>query len=195
MLSRTAIEPESRNACAPRLDIPLWKRCDTYKDKFLNWWMGLEFLAHVSSRRRTSDEPWQSQPATPCSSVTLYRLVSDLVRTIKGQSIAWDADLATASGAATTQRLEYPGAFEAASIATWPRNSPKTFRTIGCVLRISRLAAVVQDPKKNRRASCGSLPGICPGSLAGCIGFDVASSTARRCDSTPLFNREYGVLL
>jgi len=149
MLSRTTIEPESRErlrACIRHYRFG--SDADTYKDKFLNWWMGLEFLAHVSH-----GENLGRTVAVHASDALLqrylYRLVSDLVRTIKGQSIAWDGDLATASGAAMLNELEYPGALKLLQSQPLAEKLAKSFPDNPvAALRISRLAAVLQDPQK-----------------------------------------------
>ena len=148
MLSRSAIEPESceRLRAAIR-HYRFGSDAETYKDKFLNWWMGLEFLAHVTEgerigqtvARHASDALFQRY---------LYRLVSDLVRTLKEQSIVWDNDLATASDAATLNELEYPSALKllqsqplAAKLANGFPDNPVA------AMRINRLAGILQDPK------------------------------------------------
>jgi hypothetical protein len=72
-----------------------------------------------------------------------------LVRTLKEQSIAWDNELATASEATTLSDLEYPGALKllqtqplAGKLANGFPDNPVA------ALRINRLAATLQDPKK-----------------------------------------------
>ncbi|MEI6077566.1 MAG: hypothetical protein WCS94_18440, partial [Verrucomicrobiota bacterium] len=111
-LSRGTVEPESRERVEAAIrHYRFGSDADTYKDKFLNWWMGLEFLAHVSDGERIGQTV-----ARHASDALLqryfYRLVSDAVRTIKAQEIEWDADLIAGSGAATLNDLEYPGALK-----------------------------------------------------------------------------------
>ena len=153
MFSRTTIEPESRERLRAAIrHYRFGSDADTYKDKFLNWWMGLEFLSYVSNDGyigrtvaiHASDSLLQRY---------LYRLVSDLVRTLKGQNIAWDADLAAGSGAATLNDLEYSGALkllQAQPLATKLANSFPSNPV--ATLRIGRLAEVLQDPKKTADA-------------------------------------------
>jgi len=149
MMNRTAIEPESRERLRAAIrHYRFGSDADTYTDKFLNWWMGLEFLSYVGNDGfigrtvaiHASDALLQRY---------LYRLVSDLVRTLKGQNIAWDADLVAASGAATLNDLEYSGALKllqaqplAVKLASSFPNNPVA------AVRIGRLAAALQDPKK-----------------------------------------------
>jgi len=92
MLSRTAIEPEFTGTPARALrHYRFGNDADTYKDKFLNWWM----WASSSWRTSVTAMNYRRTVAVHASDALLqrylYRLVSDLVRTIKGQSIAWDA--------------------------------------------------------------------------------------------------------
>ena len=49
MLARPTVETETRERLRAAIrHYRFGSDSDTYKDKFLNWWMGLEFLAHVS---------------------------------------------------------------------------------------------------------------------------------------------------
>ncbi|MBI4023966.1 MAG: hypothetical protein HY360_03235 [Verrucomicrobia bacterium] len=121
---------------------------DSYKDKFLNWWMGLEFLTHVTQgemigrtvSRHVSDALLQRY---------LYRLVWDLVHTLQDHSTPWPADLATESETATLAELKASGAVKllrsqphAEKLAlSFPDNPVAAFH-------IRRLSAVLQDPKK-----------------------------------------------
>jgi hypothetical protein len=152
-LGRNTVEPESRERLEAAIrHYRFGSDADTYKDKFLNWWMGLEFLSHVtegdrigqSVARHASDALLQRY---------LYRLVSDAVGTIKSQEIAWDADLIAGSGAATLNDLEYAGALkllQAPGLVTklaggFPNNPV-------AAMRIEQLAATLQDPKKTAEA-------------------------------------------
>jgi hypothetical protein len=152
-LGRNTVEPESRERLEAAIrHYRFGSDADTYKDKFLNWWMGLEFLSHVtegdrigqSVARHASDALLQRY---------LYRLVSDAVGTIKSQEIAWDADLIAGSGAATLNDLEYAGALkllQAPGLVTklaggFPNNPV-------AAMRIEQLAARLQDPKKTAEA-------------------------------------------
>jgi hypothetical protein len=78
-----------------------------------------------------------------------YRLVSDTVRTLKAQEIAWDADLIAGSGAATLNDLEYPGALKMLQMPALVTKLAGGFpdNPVGA-MRIERLAATLQDPKK-----------------------------------------------
>lgn len=148
-LGRTSIDPESRERVEAAIrHYRFGSDADTYKDKFLNWWMGLEFLTHVSDGERIGQTV-----ARHASDALLqryfYRLVSDAVRTIKAQEIVWDADLIAGSDAATLNELEYPAALKilqtpalvAKLTASFPNNPV-------AVMRIEQLAATLQDPKK-----------------------------------------------
>ena len=156
-LGRNTVEPESRERLEAAIrHYRFGSDADTYKDKFLNWWMGLEFLSHVtegdrigqSVARHASDALLQRY---------LYRLVSDAVGTIKSQEIAWDPDLIAGSGAATLNDLEYVGALkllQAPSLVTklasgFPNNPV-------AAMRIEQLAAMLQDPEENRRGFGGA---------------------------------------
>ena len=152
-LGRNTVEPESRERLEAAIrHYRFGSDADTYKDKFLNWWMGLEFLSHVtegdrigqSVARHASDALLQRY---------LYRLVSDAVGTIKAQEIAWDADLIAGSGAATLNDLEYVGALKllqapglVTKLASGFPNNPVA------AMRIEQLAARLQDPKKTAEA-------------------------------------------
>jgi hypothetical protein len=153
LMKRSSVDAESRERLQAAIrHYRFGSDAETYKDKFLNWWMGLEFLSYVNSdgyigrtvAAHTSDALLQRY---------LYRLVSDLVRTIKSQEIAWDADLAAASGVATLNDLEYPGALkllQAQPMATKLVNSFPNNPI--AALRIGRLATILQDPKKTADA-------------------------------------------
>jgi hypothetical protein len=152
-LGRTTVEPESRERVEAAIrHYRFGSDADTYKDKFLNWWMGLEFLAHVTDGDRIGQTV-----ARHANDALLqryfYRLVSDIVRTIKAQEIAWDADLIAGSGAATLNDLEYPGALKVlqapalvTKLAAGFPNNPVA------AMRIEQLAATLQDPKKTADA-------------------------------------------
>jgi len=105
-------------------------------------------------------------------------------------------DLATASARNTQRNWKYPGALKRFNRNLWPRNSPKTFRTIRCaVLRISRFAAVVQDPKKTAELLAAHYR-----HLLWQLGPAVSDSMLHRprlggAIQTPAVHREYGVLL
>jgi len=153
MLSRTTIEPESRERLRAAIrHYRFGSDADTYNDKFLNWWMGLEFLSYVNPDGyigrtvaiHTSDALLQPY---------LYRLVGDLLRTLKGQNIGWEADLIGVSGAATLNELEYSGALKLLQaqpmvvklVNSFPNNPI-------AALRIGRIATILQDPKKTADA-------------------------------------------
>lgn len=148
-LNRAVIEPESHQRLRAAIrHYRFGSDAETFKDKFLNWWMGLEFLAHVTEGEKIG-QTVARHASDALSQRYLYRLVSDLVRTLKTQPIVWDNDLATASGAATLNELEYHGALKllqsqplAAKLASSFPDNP-----VGA-MRINRLAGVFQDPKK-----------------------------------------------
>jgi hypothetical protein len=149
MLNRATIEPESRERLRAAIrHYRFGSDAETYKDKFLNWWMGLEFLAHASQGENIG-RTVAIHASDALLQRYLYRLVGDLVRTIKSQSIAWDADLATASGAATLNELEYPGALKLLQSQPMAERLARSFPDNPvAALRINRLAAALQDPKK-----------------------------------------------
>jgi hypothetical protein len=152
-LSRGTVEPESRERVEAAIrHYRFGSDADTYKDKFLNWWMGLEFLAHVSDGERIG-QTVARHASDALVQRYFYRLVSDAVRTIKAQEIAWDADLIAGSGSATLNELEYDGAlkvFRSPALVTkltagFPNNPV-------AVMRLEHLATTLQDPKKTADA-------------------------------------------
>ncbi|HQH27664.1 MAG TPA: hypothetical protein PLP17_09740, partial [Oligoflexia bacterium] len=148
-LSRITVEPESRERMEAAIrHYRFGSDADTYKDKFLNWWMGVEFLSHVTEGDRIG-QTVARHASDGLLQRYLYRLVSDTVRTLKAQGIAWDADLIAGSGAATLNELGYAGALKvlqtpalAAKLAAGFPSNPVA------AMRIGQLAANLQDPKK-----------------------------------------------
>lgn len=65
-----------------------------YKDKFLNWWMGLEALAHVGRGKGIGHEVRQNVSRAMIQGY-LLRMVQDLLGTLKYCNIAWPSELAS----------------------------------------------------------------------------------------------------
>jgi len=152
-LGRSTIESESRERMEAAIrHYRFGSDADTYKDKFLNWWMGLEFLAHVTEGERIGQTVGR-HASDALLQRYFYRLVSDTVRTIKAQEIAWDADLIAGSGAATLTELEYPGALKVLQTPALVTKLAGCFPNNPVVaMRIEQLAATLQDPKKTADA-------------------------------------------
>jgi hypothetical protein len=73
------------------------KDSESYKDKFLNWWMGLEALAYVS-RGKGIGETVMFNVGHAMTQGYLFRLLRDLATTLKYCKIAWPQELANCSG-------------------------------------------------------------------------------------------------
>jgi hypothetical protein len=153
VLERKSIEPESRERLRAAIrHYRLGSDAETYKDKFLNWWMGLEFLSYVGADGfigrtvavHTSDALLQRY---------LYRFISDLVRTLKGHKIAWTNDLANDSGAPTLEELDYPRALKLIESPVHSETLANSFPDNPVArIRIRRLAAKLQGPVKTADA-------------------------------------------
>ena len=148
-LSRTGIEQESRERLRAAVRHYRFGRdADSYKDKFLNWWMGLEFLAYAAHGdtightviRHTSDALLQRY---------LYRLIGDLLRTMKEHKIEWTADFQTQSGFPNLDDLNPAGLL---SLLQVPQHATKLAQSFPdhpvAAFRITRLADQLQDAKK-----------------------------------------------
>jgi hypothetical protein len=147
ILARPGIQPESRERLRAGLrHFRIGSDADTYKDKFLSWWMGLEFLAHVGVEGNIGPTV-ASHVSDTLVQRYLYKFVSDLVRTLNGQKVVWSEDLAQLSGAATLDDLDHPKCLtilhsqhgSETLAAAFPRN-PVAAR------RIRRLAEMLQNP-------------------------------------------------
>jgi hypothetical protein len=153
ILARPSIRPESHECLRAGLrHFRIGSDADTYKDKFLSWWMGLEFLAYVGAGGNIGPTV-ANHVGDALVQRYLYKFVSDLVRTLKGQKVAWSEDLAQLSSAATLDDLDHPKCLTilqsqhgSETLATaFPRN-PVAAR------RIRRLAEMLQNPLKTADA-------------------------------------------
>ena len=75
-----------------------------YKDKFLNWWMGLEALAHVGRGKGIGPEV-QHNVSRAMIKDYLLRTVRDLLVTLKYCRVDWSEDLARQSGCANLKEV------------------------------------------------------------------------------------------
>jgi hypothetical protein len=149
VLERSSIEQESRERLRAAVRHYRFGRdADSYKDKFLNWWMGLEFLAFTSHGesigqtvvRHASDALVQRY---------LYRLLGDLLRTLKEHKIAWSPDFSETSGCRQLDDLTSAGLLDLLQAATCVEQLAQTFSDNPvAAFRIRRLADHLQDPKK-----------------------------------------------
>lgn len=149
MLERSTVEPETRERLRAAIrHFRFGSDADAYKDKFLNWWMGLEFLAHVTEgesigqtvARHASDSLLQRY---------LYRLVGDVTRTLQNQSINWDASLVAATGANELSELDHPGTLKLLQSPALTQQIIQGFADNPvAALRIGRLATTFREPKK-----------------------------------------------
>ncbi|MEI8020971.1 MAG: hypothetical protein WCH39_22390 [Schlesneria sp.] len=80
---------------------------ESYSDKFLNWWMGLEALANVDGEYigRTVTRNVSHAMLTGY----LFRLLRDLLTTLKYIDIKWESDWKAVSGADSVRGLNVPG--------------------------------------------------------------------------------------
>ena len=125
---------------------------DAYKDKFLNWWMGLEFLAYASHGENIG-RTVAVHASDALLQRYLYRLLGDLTRTLKAHAITWDNDLATGSGAAILDDLRHPGTLKLLQSATLAEKLASSFSENPVVgFRIRRLATILQHPTKTAEA-------------------------------------------
>lgn len=79
-----------------------------YKDKFLNWWMGLEALAHVG-RGKGIGLQVQHNVSRAMLKDYLSRTVRDLLATLKYLKVEWTDNLATRSGCESLAALSVGG--------------------------------------------------------------------------------------
>lgn len=70
---------------------------ESYKDKFLNWWMGIESLAHVIEGEKIGATAVRH--ASDCLLQRyLFRSLGDFLHTLKENKIPWHPDMATETG-------------------------------------------------------------------------------------------------
>ena len=70
------------------------RNSEGYKDKFLNWWMGLEALTHVGRGKGIGHEVRKNVSRAMIQGY-LFRMVRDLLGTLKHCKITWPNELAT----------------------------------------------------------------------------------------------------
>lgn len=149
VLGRSSIEQESRERLRAAVRHYRFGRdADSYKDKFLNWWMGLEFLASPSP-----GEPIGTAVVRHCSDALvqryLYRLVGDLLQTVKEQNIIWQDDFATVTGTSALHSLESGGLLKILQSPAQAQQLAQQFpENPVAVRRIKRIAEQLQDPIK-----------------------------------------------
>ncbi|MFZ4484818.1 MAG: hypothetical protein ACOYOL_12670, partial [Chthoniobacterales bacterium] len=153
ILASGSIQPESRERLRAGLrHFRIGSDADTYNDKFLSWWMGLEFLAYVGADGNIG--PTVSTHASDALIQRyLYKFVSDLVRTLKGRKIAWPSELTQISGAATLEELDHPKGVTILQSQQGSETLAGAFpRNPVAARRIRRLAEMLQDPQKTADA-------------------------------------------
>ncbi len=149
VLERGSIEPETRERIRAAIRHYRFGRdADSYKDKFLNWWMGLEFLAHVS-QGESIGRTVVRHAGDALLLRYLYRLLNDLLSTLKQQRVPWSQDLASASGCAELRDLK------AAELLRLLQSPPAADILAGsfpehpvATYRLRRLATVLQEAGK-----------------------------------------------
>ena len=84
---------------------------ESYKDKFLNWWMGLESLAHTGDGGQIG--PTVIRHASDCLLQRyLFRHVTDFLHTLRDSAVAWHPDMATETGRSGFAHLQLPDALK-----------------------------------------------------------------------------------
>jgi hypothetical protein len=149
MLARSNVEAETGERLRAAIrHYRFGSDADAYKDKFLNWWMGLEFLAYASHGENIG-RTVAVHASDALLQRYLYRLLGDLTRTLKAHAITWDNDLATGSGAAILDDLRHPGTLKLLQSATLAEKLASSFSENPVVgFRIRRLATILQHPTK-----------------------------------------------
>jgi hypothetical protein len=149
-LSRPSLDPETGERLSAAIrHYRLGSDAESYKDKFLNWWMGLEYLTRVGGSQKLGVEVIESTTAVLLQRY-LYRLVVDLLNTIKPDAIAWGPELVAESGCGDLKALEanqllkvLQSAKHSAILAgSFPQNPVTAFR-------VNRLASALQTPAKS----------------------------------------------
>jgi hypothetical protein len=109
MLARKDIDDVSRERLASAIRHYRFGRdADGYKDKFLNWWMGLEILAGVARRDGGIGPTVIHNASHVLVQSYLFRLLRDLLATLKYLKVTWPADVAAVTGCATLNELNSP---------------------------------------------------------------------------------------
>jgi hypothetical protein len=149
VLSRKGIEQESRERLrAATRHYRFGRDADSYSDKFLNWWMGLEFLAYAAP-----GEPIGQAVVRHASDALLqrylYRLVGDLLRAMKEHEVEWKPDFQQHTGCQTLDELNAQGLLKLLQSSTHAVALAKSFPGHPIAeFRITRLADQLQDAKK-----------------------------------------------
>ncbi len=108
-LARRDIDDTSRERLASAIRHYRFGRdADGYKDKFLNWWMGLEILAGVPRRDGGIGPTVIYNASHALVQPYLFRLLRDLLATLKYCKIAWPAEVQAAAGCAKLEDLASP---------------------------------------------------------------------------------------
>lgn len=109
MLARRDIDDSSRERLASGIRHYRFGRdADGYKDKFLNWWMGLEILAGIPRRDGGIGPTVIHNARHALVQPYLFRLLRDLLATLKYCKVAWPADVAAAAGCTKLEELDSP---------------------------------------------------------------------------------------
>ena len=109
MLARKDIDDVSRERLASAIRHYRFGRdADGYKDKFLNWWMGLEILAGVARREGGIGPTVIHNASHALIQPYLFRLLRDLLATLKYYKVTWPAYVAAATGCANVNDLNSP---------------------------------------------------------------------------------------
>jgi hypothetical protein len=146
IFARSDIDAESKERLRAAIrHYRFGKGAESYKDKFLNWWMGLEFLTNVSPGE-TIGRSVIKNGVDGLAQRYLYRLLIDMLSTIKGIASAWPSDLQTESGVSSLTDLNPDGLLKVlkSSAATptlgtlFPNNPALRYR-------ITRFADLMQD--------------------------------------------------
>lgn len=84
---------------------------ESHRDKFTAWWTGLEALTHLSQGKSIGDNVmFNASRAMLCN--YMYRLLSDLLETLKYLKIVWLPELAGRSGCPDIESLTVPKLLE-----------------------------------------------------------------------------------
>jgi hypothetical protein len=148
VLSRSSIEAETRERILAAIRHYRFGRdAESYKDKFLNWWMGLEFLTHVTDgyigrtvARHTSDALLQRY---------FYRLLGDLLRTMQEQRVEWSPALSIHTGCYKLSDIRLAELLKVLQSPPHADELAKCFANHpAAAFRIRRLAFALQDPSR-----------------------------------------------
>jgi hypothetical protein len=109
ILSRKDIDETSRERLAAAIRHYRFGRdADGYRDKSLNWWMGLELLGDVARRESGIGPTVIHNASHALVQPYLFRLLRDILATLKYCEIEWPPELAAAAGCDTLEELDCP---------------------------------------------------------------------------------------